>query len=245
MDKIIQCDVEYQYPIVLMEESETCKAIQQQGANKGKQCWRHPSENGYCGKHQTIANIEKAKKDGLYKCSTHRCTTAISSNKYCEACTISKEDARTKLVLCRGLITQGLNKGKPCDKESSTPEGYCGKHTLNILVEKATEEGKRICDDGKRACKNYTIEDKLKCEECLVVIREKEREEHKQLKESGKCLGCGSEIDEKTSGFRRNEVQRCKDCYEKLKQVESKRGIRDRNFNVERKSNVNVHYKSI
>lgn len=25
MDKIIQCDVEYQYPIVLMEESETCK----------------------------------------------------------------------------------------------------------------------------------------------------------------------------------------------------------------------------
>jgi hypothetical protein len=45
MDKIIQCDVEYQYPIVLMEESETCKAIQQQGANKGKQCWRHPSES--------------------------------------------------------------------------------------------------------------------------------------------------------------------------------------------------------
>jgi hypothetical protein len=239
-NKLIQCDIEHQYPIVLME---TCKAIQQQGANKGKQCWRPPSENGYCGKHQTVANIEKAKEAGYYKCLTYRCTSVISSNKYCENCTRKKAEGRSSLILCKGLITQGPNKGNPCDKEASTPEGYCGKHTLNILVDKATEEGKRICDDGKRACKNYTIEDKLKCEECLTVIREKEREQHKQLKESGNCLGCGSGIDETTSGFRRDEVQRCQTCYEKLKVIELARVRDKRNYNEERKSNIDRHFQ--
>lgn len=222
---------------------ETCKAIQQQGVNKGKQCWRPRTENGYCGKHQTAANIEKAKEKGEYKCLTHRCTNTISSNKYCDDCIAKKDEGKSKLTLCKGLITQGPNKGKPCDKEASTPEGYCGKHTLNILVEKAAEEGKRICDDGKRACKNYTIEGKLKCEECLSIIREKEREQHKQLKESGNCLGCGSEIDEKTHGFRKDEVQRCKPCYDKLKEIELARVRDKRNYNEERKANIERHFQ--
>jgi hypothetical protein len=220
---------------------ETCKAIQQQGANKGKQCWRPPSENGYCGKHQTVANVEKAKEGGRYKCSTHRCTNTISSNKHCEDCTARKAETRSNLVLCKGHITQGPSKGKPCDKEASTPEGYCGKHTLNILVNKATEEGKRICDDGKRACKNHTIEGKVKCEECLAVIREKEREQHKQLKESGKCLGCGVVLEVQTQGIRNNTVQRCVDCYTKLQNVEHKR-VRDRNYKEEMMLNIESYY---
>uniref|UniRef100_A0A6C0I7D7 Uncharacterized protein n=1 Tax=viral metagenome TaxID=1070528 RepID=A0A6C0I7D7_9ZZZZ len=236
-NKLTQCDIEYQYPIVLME---TCKAIQQQGANKGKQCWRPPSENSYCGKHQTVASIEKAKEDSHYKCSTHRCTNTISSNKYCQDCVTKKTEAKS--TLCKGNITQGPNKGNPCDKEASTPEGYCGKHTLNILVNKASENGKRICDDGKRACKNYTVEGKLKCEDCLMIIREKEREQHKQLKETGKCLGCGSDIEEKTSGFRRADVQRCQACYDILKEVETRR-TRHRNYNEERKANIQRHYQ--
>jgi len=222
---------------------ETCRAIQQQGVNKGKQCWRPPSENGYCGKHQTAATIEESKQKGEYKCLTHRCMNTISSNKYCEDCIEKKEEAKSKLVLCKGRITQGPNKGTQCNKEASTPEGYCGKHTLHILVEKATEEGRRICDDGKRACKNYTIEGKLKCEECLVVIREKEREQHKLLKDSGKCLGCGSDIDEKTIGFRKEEIQRCHSCYQKLKEIELSRAREKRNYNEERKANIQRHYK--
>jgi hypothetical protein len=36
-----------------------CKAILEQGSNKGKQCQRSPLENGYCGKHQKQAEFEK------------------------------------------------------------------------------------------------------------------------------------------------------------------------------------------
>jgi hypothetical protein len=77
----------------------------------------------------------------------------------------------------------------------------------------------------------------------LIVIREKEREEHKQLKESGKCLGCGSNIDEKTHGFRKDEVQRCKPCYDKLKEIELARVRDKRNYNEERKANIERHFQ--
>ena len=62
-------------------------------------------------------------------------------------------------LICKGRIAQGPNKGKECTHKAAG-EGYCKKHILNIIVEKAKSEGKRICDDGKRACKNYTDDGK-------------------------------------------------------------------------------------
>ena len=143
---------------------------------------------------------------------------------------------------CRGLITQGSNRGKRCGNKAK--EGsYCNKHKLNILVEKAKEEGKRICDDGKRACKNYTDVGKLKCEECLVKIREKETEEYNKKRDDGLCLGCGCEITEPTAGVRKETVQRCETCYDKLREVEKGRGDRYRNYKQERKANITTHYQ--
>ena len=54
------------------EDSESCKAILEQGAHKGKQCDRPKLENGFCGKHQVQAALEKAIAEGQRKCSTYR-----------------------------------------------------------------------------------------------------------------------------------------------------------------------------
>lgn len=162
--------------------------------------------------------------------------------KYCGDCIRVKEESMKTKTLCRGRITQGPKKGDPCDKEASTPEGFCGKHTLNVVIEKAASEGKRLCDDGKRACKNYTVDGKTKCEECLENIRTKERTEHAALRESGNCLGCGKEIAIPTEGFRRDDVQRCGDCYEKLKETEKKRIREPRNYRKECKDNLERYY---
>ena len=53
-----------------MSQSEhSCKAILEQGTNKGKQCERPKLENGYCGKHQKQADIDAAISDGKRKCA--------------------------------------------------------------------------------------------------------------------------------------------------------------------------------
>ena len=219
----------------------SCKSLIEQGANKGKQCWRPPTENGYCGKHQSDFLLEKGKSEGLHKCSRYRCTNMISKGKYCDECQSKKEAEKDETTQCKAEIAQGKNKGNRCEKKASSPEGYCGKHLLNIQVERAKEEGKRICDDGKRACKNYTDDGKLKCEKCLEKLRHKEREEYDVKKEAGLCLECGCELETLTRGFR-NEVQRCEVCYEKQREVERNRPDRNRNYKEEMKANVKVHY---
>ena len=44
--------------------SGNCLAILEQGEKKGERCWRPKINNGYCGKHQTQALLEKGKEDG-------------------------------------------------------------------------------------------------------------------------------------------------------------------------------------
>jgi hypothetical protein len=235
---------DYQTHLMEPEVLITCKAVMSQGKKKGKQCWRPPGESGYCGKHKTASAIKTAESVGFHKCSTHRCTTMLAVGvKYCVDCAHKKDESIRSKTLCRGKITQGANKGSLCDKEASTPEGFCGKHTLNVLVEKAAEDGHRICDDGKRVCKNYTSDSRSKCEECLEVIRTKERADHAALRESGKCLGCGQEIITQTIGVRKDNVQRCEQCYAKMREVEDGRD-RQRNYKQERKMNIHTHYQN-
>jgi len=217
---------------------QTCKATIQQGASKGTRCWRPSTENGYCGKHQTQHKLESGEKDGLHKCGTHRCVEMISlDRKYCDACIVSKETIENR---CKSTVSQGINRGNQCPNSASTPEGYCGKHAIQILVDKATSEGRRICDDAKRKCRNYTLDGKVKCEECLDKIRESERQEHVEKRENGLCLGCGCELETVLEGMR-TTIQRCKSCYQKLKEFESKRA-RERNYAAERKENIQSHY---
>jgi hypothetical protein len=122
-------------------------------------------------------------------------------------------------------------------------EGYCLKHhARGVLLEEAKKKGVRICDDGKRKCRNETFNNKLKCEECLKSTREKEMVQYNERKEKGLCTMCGKEMEKLTTGIKDHNLQKCQDCYATMRKVEDKR-VRDRNYAVEKKLNPSMHYR--
>ena len=122
-------------------------------------------------------------------------------------------------------------------------EGYCLKHhARGVLLEEAKKKGVRICDDGKRKCRNETFNNKQKCEECLKETREKEMAQYNERKEKGLCTMCGKEMEKLTTGIKEHTLQKCQGCYSTMRKVEDKR-VRDRNFAVEKKLNPSKHYR--
>jgi len=229
-----------------MSTIESCLAIIEQGVNKGKQCSRPKLESGYCGKHQKQQVLTKAVDENKKKCLTHRCLNILnesSEQKYCNECIKYKEEKSKESKICIAIIQQLDVKDKQCSF-LATHGDYCGKHVeRNTLIIRAKEEGHRICDDAKRPCKNITRDFKLKCEECLEKIRAEERKEYEQRKANPDiCLGCGIKMETNTEGFRKETVKRCKECYEKLKQTEENRKREERDYNKERKLNLERHY---
>jgi hypothetical protein len=225
---------------------ETCNAVMEQGEKKGQRCWRPIAEHGFCGKHQKQALLSTAKNDKKKKCYTHRCLSLLDETAveiYCAGCIKKKEEKKKESKLCIAIIQQHDNKGKQCDNIATVGE-YCGKHSeRNILITEAAKKGIRICDDGKRSCKNETKDEKLKCEECLEKTRATERKEYqvRQLTPD-MCLGCGITMLEPTEGFRIDVVKRCKECYIKLREIEETREREERDYNKERKANLLFHY---
>ena len=131
---------------------------------------------------------------------------------------------------------------KKCEKLSKK-DGYCLKHhARGVLLEEAKKKGVRICGDGKRACRNETLNSKLKCEECLTSAREKEKAQYDERKEKGLCVMCGKEIDNLTKGVKEDLVQKCEACYSTMRKVEDNRR-RERNYSLERISNPERHFK--
>lgn len=218
-------------------EHSTCKAILEQGANKDKQCDRPILQDGYCGKHQKQAVIDKAIHEGKRKCSKYRCTETFipktdKAIEYCEGCNKEKEAHLKTLTLCKWSQLR-------CTKQAKS-SGFCGKHEPRaLLLEKAIEKDISICDDGKRACKNTTLDKKAKCEECLEKERDKDNERYKERKNNlNMCLGCGIGISELIDGIRGDKVQRCTGCYAKLRKTEDEREPRNRNYSIEKKANI-------
>ena len=218
----------------------------EQGEKKGQRCWRPIAGHGFCGKHQKQALLTIAKNDKKKKCSTHRCLSLLEETSlelYCHACIEKKEEKKKQATMCIAIVQQHDNKGKQCDKIASIGK-YCGKHSeRNVLLEEAAKKGMRVCDDGKRSCKNETKEGKLKCEECLEKTRSIERKEYQNRQLTpDMCLGCGITMLEPTEGFRHDTVKRCKECYIKLRDTEEKRERDERDYNKERKANITKHY---
>jgi hypothetical protein len=220
-----------------MSQSEhLCKAVLEQGVNKGKQCSRPMLLNNYCGKHQAQYELKSAQENGERKCSRSRCTNtfiSITGKKleYCTECIKAKEEFVKTLSLCKWQDAE-------C-KQKARESGFCGKHEPRaLLLKEASAKGVRICDDGKRACKNETENNKLKCEECLKKNRARENAEYSERIDESLCLGCGKDIATFIVGKRENLVQRCEECYSKLRKTEDRRGERDRNYLEEKRGNL-------
>ena len=131
---------------------------------------------------------------------------------------------------------------KKCEKPVKK-DGYCLKHhTRGVLLEEAKKKGVRICDDGKRSCRNETFNNKLKCEECLKKTREREISQYNERKANGVCTMCGITLENLTKGIKDNLVQKCNACYSTMRKVEDKR-VRERNYAFEKKLNPLIHFR--
>ena len=225
-----------------MSQSEhLCKAILEQGINKGKQCSRPMLLNNYCGKHQTQSELKSALQNGERKCSRTRCINTfvtVSGKKleYCAECMKLKEESLETLTLCKWQDAE-------C-KQKARESGFCGKHEPRaLLLKEASAKGVRICDDAKRACKNETVDNKLKCEQCLEKNRTRENAQYSErIDNSSLCLGCGKDIEKFIIGKRDNLVQRCEECYIKLRKTEDERGERERNYSAEKRENLDRYF---
>ena len=231
----------------------TCKAIIEQGANKGQQCSRPPQENGYCGKHQKQA--QKEQNQDKKKCQTHRCNNFMepeTAEIYCEKCREKKAVEKSKLTLCQALIQQGEERGRICGKEVKE-NGYCGKHARQIYYDEQKEKGIRYCDID-RGCFTIVNNGKHRCEECLEKDRIYERQvfnERKQLhkattedKMANKniCVDCGREYMKWTTENTSHLSMRCRMCNIHQQTADKNRGERDRNYKNENFRNPQKYY---
>ena len=120
---------------------------------------------------------------------------------------------------------------------------YCLKHhARGVLLEEAKKKGVRICDDGRRTCRNETLNSKLKCEECLKKAREQEMAQYNERKANGACTMCGKHLEKLTKGIKEDLLQKCEACYSTIRKVEDNR-VRDRNYASEKRINPMKHYR--
>jgi hypothetical protein len=223
-----------------------CKAILEQGANKGKTCDRPGKENGYCLKHQKQALKEENK--GRTKCSTHRCNIFLSTGtteKYCEGCLEKKTKERSKLNICKAVIQQGEEKGVPCTYEAIEDTPYCGKHQRQLYYDEQKEKGIIYCDID-RGCFTIVETGKHRCEECLENDRIYERKIFHERKAVHKattidkstdknvCVDCGKDYvkwETKTRG--KPLSMRCRGCNQHQQTADKNRANRERNYKNE------------
>lgn len=130
-----------------------------------------------------------------------------------------------------------------CTKPSKR-SGFCLKHyPRGSLLAAAKKKGVRVCDDGKRACRNETFNFKLKCENCLKNIRGADNAKYAERKEKGLCTMCGVELEGLTKGIKDNLLQKCEGCYATSRKVEDTRTRENRNFAFEKKVNPLKHFR--
>jgi hypothetical protein len=144
-----------------------CKAILEQGKNKGLNCCRPPLGNGFCGKHQKQA-LHEENKDKR-KCLTHRCNIFLnceSMDEYCSECNAKKEEEHKKHKICKAVLQQGDVKGQKCKRRAKL-SGYCMKHQRELYHDEEKEKNIRYCD-VERGCMNIVAEEKSSCNMCLA-----------------------------------------------------------------------------
>jgi hypothetical protein len=232
-----------------------CKAILEQGANKGKTCDRPPQDNGYCGKHQKQA-LKEENKDRK-KCTTHRCNIFISAEtteKYCKSCLEKKANKRAKLNICKAVIQQGEGKGVLCTYEALKDIPYCGKHQRQVYYDEEKEKGIRYCDID-RGCFTIVETGKHKCEKCLESNRMYEKcifYERKTLHkataedtttEKTICVDCGKDYEKWETDMNGKPLSmRCRGCNLHQQIADKNRGERGRNYKNENLRNPQRYF---
>lgn len=220
-----------------------CKAILSQGEKKGQRCWRPALENKYCGKHINIAKLEEEKAAGKIKCSKHRCLTTIEKNaKYCDLHLEAKNENDSNKTFCKALIEQTERKGQQCTKEAKK-DGYCGKHARQIVVEKSITA---LCEDGKRGCFKEVKSGCKKCKDCLEKQAKKDNEKYYEtISDPETCRMCYTKPYVPARGNKGQALMTCVLCHNKEIKIERNRTERCRNYQAERKANLDSVFDSL
>jgi hypothetical protein len=217
-----------------------CKAILSQGEKKGQRCWRPALENKYCGKHINIAKLEEEKAAGKIKCSNHRCLTTVEPTvKYCDFHLEAKNANDSLKTFCKALIEQTERKGQQCKKEAKK-DGYCGKHARQIVVEKANTA---LCEAGKRGCFKEVKAGCKKCKDCLNKQAKKDNEKYYEtISDPETCRMCYTKPYVPARGINGQALMTCLSCHDKEIAVEAKRPERSRNYQAEKKANLETAF---
>lgn len=142
---------------------------------------------------------------------------------------------------------------KPC-KKIPYKDGYCKKHQKYAIRDKALKEGKKICSQFKRGCKNILEEtyEKKWCPECLekdrkkskIIKSNKEKKSKQKLKSKTDkgtnyqiCNSCKNVRKKKYFvGDKGQETKTCKNCRNNGKVADKNRSGR-----IDKKMNVATH----
>lgn len=222
-----------------------CKAIVQEGKNKGKQCTKKTNnEHGYCGRHLRNKEYNDGIERGIRWC-----------RQFFRGCNTQITDKPLNVVTCDKCLESTRTKKKNCHHEGckfrvKEKEIFCKKHTRDQYRLEEKEKGIKYCDIA-RGCFNICTDGLVTCKECLEKQREKDTLRVQEIKTMNKqlasltdkriCQKCGKEYNKFNTHYN-IESTKCKKCSEYQQLTENKRNRETRNYKEERKNNLHTYF---
>jgi hypothetical protein len=225
---------------------QACKALLEQGVNKGNPCPRPSKENGYCGKHQRNHEYDLLIKENKIPCNDffRKCNNTVSKNGRCDECKDKYNNKYSK--------KDGICKRDKCIY-GTTNTKYCKKHERDKYYDEEKEKNIKFCDI-ERGCFNILKEGTV-CEKCREKNRVKEAELRKKRnilheaieKNKGSiaqiCVNCGKDFAKFNTVFNKTS-KICLKCKEYDKKQDHLRSDRVRNYMKEHHKNIENFFKN-
>ena len=193
-------------------------------------CIRNQLKDGkFCKNHEYMKDYTKEMMINLTLCSGCLKLYFLIDSKICDNCTKRAEENRKKTKKNRIKC-----KFTECKSKKSKENDYCGKHQKYVNKDEAGKDGKRMCTNFSRGCKNILDSDcnTNRCKECNIKqnltdknLRDKIKNKIAELEDKNKqiCTTCGSEDDKKNFiGIHGQSVLTCIKCRDINKKADKK-----------------------
>lgn len=205
------------------------------------QCRCQPQEDSrFCKFHQYMNSYDNAMIAGLEICSTCKKAYYLENCKICDNCKmrskVNREVKKENVILC---------SKENCKYKRSVENKYCKLHQNQLFVDEIISENKKLCYNFIRGCRekldlSYTFS---KCQNCLSIEREKDKERRLKIKETNLqivsneenpiekgCTGCLKILPiQDFIGIRKEETKLCNTCRENNRIQDMKRDKEHRN----------------
>jgi hypothetical protein len=206
------------------------------------------NSTSFCKLHQYMCNYSQEMMNNLQLCKGCKKMYCFENAniKTCDNCkTRDKSKYKKEIVLC---------KKDGCKFKKSDENLYCGKHQIHIFIDDALKNGKKLCKNYVRGCKEqleqeYTFS---KCQLCLEKERVKDNQNRNNAKEKNQhtntntkyCTTCCKECDicEFDGNKPNTKTKTCSSCRQQNKEQDARRDKVKRNLLA--KININQSFSS-